>query len=152
MKFRYLILTTAFLLIGCVAAPTIEPTLTAVLPYRITPEDNPYAPKTGDVGMTIGGVTLTSISLSERFDLTPSRVVVRLLGSMPSVCNELRVEVSLPDAQGRIFMDVYSLINKDMNCDNVFQQFEATILLGTYSSGRYTIWVNEGLIGDFVAY
>ncbi len=102
--------------------------------------------------MTIGGVTLTSISLSERFDLTPSRVVVRLLGSMPSVCNELRVEVNLPDAQGRIFMDVYSLINKDMDCDNVFQQFEATILLGTYSSGRYTIWINEGLIGDFVAY
>ena len=140
------------LLSACIPAPTAEPTPTTVPPYRITPEENRYAPKTGDLGMTIGGVTLTSISLSERFDLDPTRVVIRFQGSMPSVCNELRIEVSLPDEQARIFIDVYSLINPDIECDNVFQQFEASVLLGTYSSGRYTLWVNEGLVGDFVSY
>jgi hypothetical protein len=141
----------ALLLTGCIPVPTLEPTATTVVPYRITPEDNPYAPQTSDIGMTLAGVTITSISLSERFDLSPSRVAVRILGSMPSVCNELRIEVSLPDEQARIFIEVYSLVNPEVTCDNVFQQFEATVLLGTYSNGRYTVWINEGLIGDCVA-
>ena len=151
MKF-FRLLVLASLITACIPAATMEPTATAYAPFRITPEDNPYAPQTGDLGMTIGGVTLTSISLSERFDLDPIRVVIRFQGSMPSVCNELRIEVNLPDEQARIFMDVYSLVNPDIECDNVFQQFEASILLGTYSSGRYTIWINDGLVGDFVSY
>jgi hypothetical protein len=47
---------------------------------------------------------------------------------------------------------VYSLMNPDINCDNVFQQFEADVLLGVYSPGRYTVWINNGLIGDFIIY
>ncbi|MDL1944611.1 hypothetical protein FBQ99_19960 [Chloroflexi bacterium CFX2] len=146
-----LFLIPIMLLAGCIPLSTAEPTATAYAPYRITPEDNPYAPRTSDLGMQIASVTITSINLSERFDLTPPRVAMSILGSMPSVCNELRVNVSLPDEDYRIFVEVYSLINPDVQCDNVFQQFEASILLGTYSSGRYTIWVNEGLVGDFVS-
>lgn len=140
------------LIAACIPMPTAEPTPTAYAPYRITPEENPYASQTSDLGLQIAGVTLTSINLSERDDLSPPRVVVGFLGSMPSVCNELRINVSLPDANARIFIEVYSLIDPDLKCEDVFQQFEASILLGTYSPGRYTVWVNEGLIGDFVAY
>ncbi|NOH03656.1 MAG: hypothetical protein HND47_17690 [Chloroflexi bacterium] len=132
--------------------PTAEPTATAYAPYRITPEDNPYAPQTSDLGMQIASVTITSVSLLERLDLTPPRVAVSILGSMPSVCNELRINVNLPDENYRIFIEMYSLVNPDVQCDNVFQQFEASVLLGTYSSGRYTVWINEGLVGDFVSY
>ena len=137
---------------GCIPAPTVEPTPTAYAPYRITPEENPYAPLTGDLGLQIAGVTITSVSLSERLDLTPTRVMLRIQGSMPSVCNQLRVTISLPDENFRIFIEAYSLVNKDIKCDAVFQQFEADILLGTYSSGRCTVWVNGGLVGDFVSY
>lgn len=140
------------MLSACIPAPAPEPTATALLPYRITLEENPYAPRTSDLGKQIAGVTLTSINLSERIDLTPSRVVVGFLGSMPSVCNELRIDIEPPDDQFRIFIEVYSLIDTNLPCDRVFQQFEVSITLGTYSRGRYTIWVNESPVGDFVTY
>lgn len=137
---------------ACLPAPTPEPTPTAYVPYRIALEENPYAPRTGDLGKQIAGVTITSVSLSERFDLTPSRVVVGLLGYMPSVCSELRISVEPPDEEFHIFIEVYSLMDTSITCDRVFQQFEASIMLGTYSSGRYTVWVNDSLVGDFVTY
>ncbi len=137
---------------GCIPAPTVEPTSTVYAPYRITPEENPYTPQTSDLGLQLAGVTVTSVGLSERLDLTPTRVVLRIQGSMPSVCNQLRVTISLPDENFRIFIEAYSLVDTDIKCDDVFQQFEADILMGTYSSGRYTVWVNGGLVGDFVSY
>jgi hypothetical protein len=137
---------------ACIAAPTAEPTVTASAPYRITTEENPYAPQTGDLGKQISSAVISSVNLSERFDLEPSRVVVGFLGSMPSVCNELRINIEPPDEEFRIFIEVYSLIDTSLTCDRVFQQFEASVMLGTYSNGRYTIWVNESLVGDFVTY
>ena len=141
-----------FLLSACIAVPTVEPTATVYVPYRIASDENPYAPEIGDVGLQIGGVTITAVSLSEKYEFTPPRAMLNILGYMPSVCNELRVNIQPPDKNFRVYVEVYSLINTNINCDNVFQQFEANILLGTYSSGRYTVWINDGLVGDFVSY
>jgi len=88
----------------------------------------------------------------ERFDLDPFRVQLNVSGSVPSVCNELRIDVAPPNANYQIFIEVYSLISKNINCDNVFQQFEANLLLGVYSDGRYTVWVNDRYAGDFITY
>lgn len=132
--------------------PTVEPTPTVALPYRITPDENIYLPKLEDVSLQIAGVTITSVSLSESYEYSPPRAILNILGYMPSVCNELRINILPPDENYRVFVEVYSLINTDINCDNVFQQFEANILLGYYSTGRYTVWINESLAGDFVSY
>lgn len=148
----YFVLCFIFLLCACSVIPTIEPTPTTSLPYRITPDENIYVPKLTDVSLQIAGVTITSVSLSESYEYSPPRAILNILGYMPSVCNELRIDIKPPDETYRVFVEVYSLINKDINCDNVFQQFEATILLGYYSTGRYTIWINESLAGDFVSY
>ena len=146
------ILVLPLMLSACSVIPTVEPTATVYVPYRIASDENPYAPETGDVGLQIGGVTITAVSLSEKYEFSPPRAMLNILGYMPSVCNELRVNILPPDKNFRVFVEVYSLINKNINCDNVFQQFEANILLGTYSSGRYTVWINDGLAGDFVSY
>ena len=151
MKYFHLI-GIALLLSGCVTIPTPEPTATVAAPYVLVTEDNPYAPKPEDANKQIAGVTMTSINLLERFDLDPVRVEVDFLGSLPSVCNILRVKVNPPDDKHQVFIDVYSLIDPNVQCDNVFQQFNASILLGVYSTGRFTVWVNGGLIGDFVTY
>ncbi len=151
IKFVYWIVL-ANLLGACIAAPTPLPATTTTAPFIISAEENPYAPKAEDAGLQTAGLVLTSIDLSERTDLTPTRVQLHLLGSLPSVCNELRIEVSPPDTQYQIFIEVYSLMNPDVSCDNVFQQFEAGVLLGVYSPGRYTVWINNGLIGDFITY
>jgi hypothetical protein len=149
-RVHFLIL--ALILSACIEAPTVEPTPTPIPPQQLTPADNPYAPADGDLNLQRGGVTLTSVNLAERFDLTPRRVTIYFLGSMPSVCSELRIAINAPDDDGRVLLEVYSLMDPGTTCDRVFQQFEATILLGTYTDGRYTIWVNGELVGDFVVY
>lgn len=152
MKNILAFLLLAFILIGCVAAPTPEPTPTAAPPFRISPDENPYEPQIEDVGRQVANVTITSVSLSERYEFTPPRSMITLLGYMPSVCNELRVEISPPDEEFNVYVEVYSLINPEIDCDNVFQYFQTSILLGTYSPGRYPVWVNGALVGDFVSY
>jgi subtilisin-like proprotein convertase family protein len=71
---------------------------------------------------------------------------------MPSVCNELRIKVNPPNAAYQIFIEIYSIVNPNRNCENVFQQFETSILLGEYSTGQYSIWVNGSFVGDIVSY
>lgn len=145
-------LTVFFLLAGCIAAPTPEPIPTAAPPYRITPDENPHEPQVEDVGQQVATVTITSVSLVESYEFSPPRAMLGITGYMPSVCNELRVEISPPDEEYNVFIEVYSLVNPDIQCDNVFQHFETNILLGTYSPGRYPVWVNRNLMGDFVSY
>lgn len=149
---KILLLLLSFLILACVNAPTPEPTPTASAPYRITPDENPFTPQIEDVGWQIATVTITSVNLSELYAYSPPRSMLGLTGYMPSVCNELRVDIGAPDEDFNVFIEVYSLINPDIQCDNVFQQFETSILLGTYSPGRYAVYVNGALVGDFVSY
>lgn len=148
IHFLILLLTLS----ACLPAPTAEPTSTGSAPYLITAEENPYAPKPEDLRLQIADVTITSVNLSEQFEFTPPRVLVNFLGYMPGVCNELRINVKPPDENYRVFIEVYSLTDSAFVCERVFQQFEASIMLGTYSSGSYTIWVNDEPAGDFSAY
>jgi hypothetical protein len=146
--FLLLLLTSA-----CAAQPTQESSPTATgMPFVITPEENPYAPRLEDVSMRQDDVTLTSTTLSERFDLTPIRAELHVLGNMPSVCSELRIKVYQPNVQYQINIEVYSIANPKLNCENVFQQFETTLLLGEYSAGQYTVWVNDQFVGSVASY
>ncbi len=146
------IFISTFLLSACLTIPTPTPTETTFTPYIITKEENLYAPKPEDDQLNRTEVILTSINLSERANFTPTRVEINFLGSMPSVCNELRAEIKAPDNQYRIFIEAYSVKDPKIKCENVFQQFEADILLGEYSSGKYSVWVNNEFIGDFISY
>ncbi|MBV6392877.1 MAG: hypothetical protein KPEEDBHJ_02104 [Anaerolineales bacterium] len=146
------ILLFGILVCACIAAPTPETAQTPPAPYRITPDENPFEPRLDDEGRQIASVTITSVIVSERYEFTPPRAAIVIAGYMPGVCNELRVKVNPPDDQFRVFVEAYSLIDPGVRCDNVFQQFEANILLGTYSPGRYSVWVNDAPAGDFVSY
>ena len=148
---KYVIFLLIILLSGCIVPPTTEPTATVTLPFVMTSADNPFAPTSEDSGLPPMGVVLISSDLVERTDLSQVRVALNLLGSLPSTCSELRLEVNRPNDQYQIFVEAYSLENPNPKCDNVFQQFNASVLLGVYSPGRYTVWVNQGFIGDFVA-
>lgn len=149
---HFILIFPLVLLLSCIAIPTPVPTATAAAPIIIQVEENPYRPQSKDVSLTLAGALVDNTSLVERFDLDPFRVELGISGSVPSVCNELRIDVSPPNESYQIYVEVYSLVNKDVNCDNVFQQFEANLLLGVYSDGRYTVWVNESYAGDFITY
>ena len=146
--FLLLILITS----ACAAKPTPEPTPTASAPYVLKQEENPYAPKPEDLSLKQDGVILTSTSLSERFDLTPIRAELHILGSMPSVCSELRIKVNPPNIKYQISIEIYSVSDSKLKCENVFQQVDTTILLGAYSAGQYSVWVNESFVGSIASY
>jgi len=145
------LLCCAFLLAACLAQTAVEPTPTAVAPFVIKQEDNPYAPQVADAGKRQDQVIITSSDLSERTDLTPVQINFHILGSMPTTCSQLRIKVNPPNETGQLFIEVYSLTDLNSKCNNVFQQFDVTILLGVYSPGRYTIWVNDNYVGDFLS-
>lgn len=150
---RVFVFLSSLLLASCaVLQPDPSPTPTAGAPYVVKGEDNPYAPKLEDVSLKQDRVIITSASLSERYDLTPIRAELHLLGSMPSVCSELRVKVKPPDEQYRIIIEVYSVSDLKLNCENVFQQFKVSMVLGQYSPGQYTVWVNDNLAGTLASY
>lgn len=154
MRFRTLLVISilAFLGVSCARLPSLSPTPTTAAPSIIIVEENPFRPRSSDAGLNLGGAIISNTHLVERFDLDPFRVELLISGSLPSVCNELRIQVSPPNGNYQIFVEVYSLINKEIDCDNVFQHIEANILLGVYSDGRYTVWVNEIFSGDFTTY
>jgi hypothetical protein len=151
MRFSYLAVIAIFIS-SCVSVPTPATTPTSEPPYRITPDENPFIPKLEDVSRQIATVNITNVVFSEQYEYSPPRAAIRFIGYMPSVCNELRIDISEPDEEFNVFIEVYSLINPDIQCDNVFQQFEASVLMGTYSPGRYYVWINGALAGDFVSY
>jgi hypothetical protein len=132
--------------------PTPQPTATISLPSVLVSADNAYRLQPGEETLTRGGLEISSVSLIERVELNPVRVEVNFLGSLPTTCNQLRLEVGLPDDQYQINIAAYSIVTSGPKCENVLQQFEASILLGVYSSGRYTVLINGGRVGDFVVY
>lgn len=147
------VLILALPLAACAALqPLPPPTATAGAPFVVGQEENPYAPLLEDVNLKEDGVVLTSVSLSERYDLTPIRAELHLLGFMPSVCSQLRVKVRPPNAQYQIIVEVYSVSDLKLNCGRVFQQFKASLLLGQYSPGQYTVWVNDIPAGTLASY
>lgn len=150
---RTLLLPLSLILISCaMLQPAPPPTPTTGAPFVIKQEENPYTPRIEDVSLKQDGVVLTSVSLSERYDMTPIRAELHILGSMPSVCSEPRIKVNPPNDQYQIIIEVYSVADLKLKCENVFQQFEISILLGQYSPGQYTVWVNDNFAGSMASY
>ena len=77
------------------------------------------------------------------------KVYFNLQGTLPTPCHQLRVAASEPDADGRIRLDVYSVVDPDQMCIQVIEEFEANVLLGEFASGTYTVVVNDQAIGEF---
>jgi len=147
------LLLLSLILVSCAALrPEPTSTPTAEAPYLIRQAENPYAPKIEDVSMKEDGVILTAVNFSERYDLAPIRAELHALGSMPSVCSELRIKINPPNEQYQIRIEIYSVKDLKLNCENVFQQFEVSLLLGEYSPGQYTVWINDNLAGTIVSY
>jgi hypothetical protein len=114
--------------------------------------DSEYAPAPGDEDLTRGVVHLdlesSEILVMESF---PVQVNVILRGSLPDPCHELRVVPSEPDRDNNIELEVYSLADPSVACITVIEPFEATISLGSFPQGTYTIEVNGEVLGEFDA-
>ena len=109
-----------------------------------------YEPQPSDVNLTRAEVFL-ELDSSQLIimESLPIQVNANLNGNLPDPCHMLRVKVTAADAGNRINLEVYTLYNSEAVCTTVLQPFSATIPLGSYSGGHYTVYVNGELLGEF---
>ena len=107
-----------------------------------------YPPTDADSAMTRGDFTLASASLQPRAD-APGQADLIAAGSLPTACSQIRVRLNPPDAQNKIVVEVYSVVEKDKSCAQTLQPFDGKLaLLGGYPSGKYTVVVNDKPAGE----
>jgi hypothetical protein len=154
MKLRILFVLT-LLVASC--APPLEPTPgpdTAVTSPPVDsmptnePITNPFAPQPDDTNLTRGTIYINEASLIIR-ESFPPQISLMLAGDLPTPCNQLRAEIHPPDAENKIMVDVYSVVDPTQVCIQVLEPFEESIDLGTFPTGHYTVWVNGEMAGEF---
>ena len=75
---------------------------------------------------------------------------VVVTGNLPTPCHALKVNVTPPDNENKIIVQVYSLIEKDKVCTEQLKPFAGPVAsLGGYPSGKYTVIVNDQPAGEF---
>ena len=145
----------ALLAISC--SPSLEPTPlpdTAVTSPPVDnmpsaePVTNPFAPQSGDTGLTRGAVYINEASLIIR-ESFPPQISLNLAGDLPTPCNQLRVVINPPDSENKINVDAYSVVDPNQACIQVLEPFGASVDIGTFANGHYTVWVNGEMAGEF---
>jgi hypothetical protein len=108
---------------------------------------SPWQPASGDDKLIRGEayVNESQILVLESF---PPQFMLNIAGALPTPCNELRVEISDPDEQNRIYVEVYSVSEPDEICVQVLEPFDESIPLVGFPSGEYSVWVNGEEVGE----
>ena len=107
-------------------------------------------PRPADNNLIRGNAYIESTDLLT-MESYPLQFTLTISGSLPTPCNQLRVEVKPPDEENNIIVDVYSLIAPDTMCVEMLQPFSQNIPLGSFPSGHYTLWVNGEKVAEFDA-
>ncbi|MBI3738819.1 MAG: hypothetical protein HY258_07215 [Chloroflexi bacterium] len=160
---RMLICTFAALALAACTSPTTplvdlpadQPTLSTpnqIMPTIIpsSPAESPFAPHPSD-GQLSRGKVFIDLAQIRTLESYPIQVQLDLKGNLPTPCHELRVEIKAPDAENKIQIEVYSLVDASKICVQVLKPFEANVALGSFPSGHYTVWINGEKIGEFDA-
>lgn len=107
-------------------------------------------PKNEDAALLRASAYVQSAELVS-LESYPPRVVLKLRGNLPTPCHQLRTEIKPPDAENRIEVDVYSVVDPDQICIQVLAAFESNLELGSFPAGHYSVWVNGKKVGEFDA-
>ncbi len=109
-----------------------------------------YEPQPGDENLKRDPLTL-DLANSQLMVTTsdPAQAEAILTGSMPDPCHVLRVVVTPPGADNTISIDAYTLVDTKTACVTKIEPFTASIPLGSYAIGDYTVMVNGEILGRF---
>lgn len=104
-------------------------------------DSNPFRPRPGDALLQRAGAEVDRVtSLLALSD--PPRVSLRLEGTLPTPCHQLRV-VPIVDTPAReIRLEVYSLVDPDQVCIQVLAPFDGSLLYSELAAGDWTVIVN----------
>jgi len=155
------VLIVLFFMFNACAPATSEPntdepvTNESVIPIETaTPQvDKPTptpTPTLVNSNLPHGNVYLDSAELLTQ-ESFPLQFTLLLKGNLPTPCDQLRADVSRPDSENKISVNVYSIAKSDEICAQVLQPFEENFPLGSFPTGHYTLWVNGHLVAEFDA-
>lgn len=137
-------------MMGCSILPSSDQTPTPS-PMPAFPPSG-YEPQPGDDQLTWDQAFVelegSSLAIMESY---PIQVSVILNGNLPDPCHQLRVVAAPAIAEKRINLEVYSVTDPGKVCITVLQPFSATVGLGSYPTGHYSVFVNGKLLGEFDA-
>lgn len=108
----------------------------------------PYIPQPDDVKLSRENIFIEEKGLLVR-ESYPPQIALEISGNLPTPCHQLRAKIAEPDAENKINMDVYTVVDPNMLCTQVLKPFSENIELGTFPSGHYSVWVNGELAGEF---
>lgn len=152
--FRVLLLSIGMILVlnACAAPVEADPSAPQVNPVEsgseATPPPNPYQPLESDAALQRGEVFLDTTDLLVIETYPKTSIGLALQGNLPTPCHQLRI-ASRTEAENRILVEVYSVVDPTQICVQMLQPFEVTYNLGSFPSGNYTVWVNGKQIGQF---
>lgn len=118
------------------------------LPGEVPYQDQEREPGQGKLSQGNAFVNSADVIVMESY---PVQVTLALSGELPTPCNQLTVDISEPNADNQIHIDVYSLVDPAMTCIAVIEPFDEQVSLPVESlaDGTYEVWVNGTLIGEF---
>jgi len=135
--------------------PTVTPSPTTqaeelpMIPPAGTPEVTPLIQlPAGSQGMMRGHAFADVMEIDVEPG-TPAKVSLLIKGDLPTPCHILQVDMAAPDSENRIQIEVYSLVDPNKMCAQVLVPFEQELVLGSFSAGKYSVWVNSQKVGEF---
>ena len=155
MKYQILLLLVLLSTMAC--TPTIqrspaqvpaEPVITSPATHTSEPMQNIPLPEPGNTKFTRGNIFIEESGLMIR-ESYPPQISLNLSGNLPTPCHQFRADVSTPDADNKINVDVYTIVDPNMMCTQVLKPFTESINLGIFPSGHYSVWVNGESVGEF---
>ncbi len=150
MKRLHTITLIVLLIAACAPISTTSAPTAADSPVTNATEEPPVSrePMPTDANLSRGNVYIEEMGLIIR-ESYPPQIALSLSGNLPTPCHQLRSEIDPPDAQNKINVDAYTVVDPNMMCAQVLKPFEENIELGTFPSGHYSVWVNGELAGEF---
>ena len=114
------------------------------------PSAAPWQPSAEDKNLSQSEAFVSSAEILT-LESFPPQYTLTIKGNLPTPCHQLRVEVSEPDAQNQIQVQVYSVVDPNKMCIQVLEPFEENIPLGSLPTGQYTVTVNGEQAGQIEA-
>lgn len=109
--------------------------------------EDPSAPRASDAALTRGEAFVDSYEVLT-LESFPPQYRISVKGALPTPCHQLRMAVGKPDAAGKIDVEVYSVVDPNVNCAQVLQDFEHSVSLGDLPQGKeYVVLVNDQRAG-----
>jgi hypothetical protein len=144
-KIFTLLLALALFVSACGANPD-EPVSSD--PNSTDMPSNDYSPQPEDENLLRSEAYIDSSELLI-LESYPLQFTLNLKGNLPTPCHQLRVSASAPDAENKIYVDVYSVADANKVCDQVLSPFEANVSLGSFATGHYALFVNGSQVAEF---